>query len=160
MSLRSNIIGGMTTGGIVACAAYFLGSATTTLVWQILAVSVTFSLFPEIAEKSPAQCWFYRFMFIALIYLSFNNQYKLAISLSIISLLPLLSQSTKWTKSLWTILLTPIVIATIYEFITIKSPVWYQLSFANVQSHLTANLWLIAALIIGWLTNLFINSRI
>jgi len=101
----------------------------------------------------------YRGIFIGLIYLVYNNELKLAISLAIVSIIPLLSQGYNWMHNLWSAVLIPTLLVLLYGiFLTQEIDSWVNLNLQLVEQEIKFNLWFILAGSLGWLTHILIDK--
>jgi hypothetical protein len=160
MDLERHLVGSVITGCIVAalCTSSVWTLQTHSYVY-ILAVTMFFGLLPELSKSSSPQQWFYRVIFIALVYFSYQGELKLATSLAIISIIPLLSQGYNWMHNLWSAILIPISLVLLYGiFLTQGFDTWKVLNLELIEEQIKLNLWFILAGTMGWLTNILIDK--
>ena len=116
MNLERHLIGSLITGAIIAAIC-------TSAIWRlpansylyIIAVTVFFGILPDLNKYSAPQQWFYRLIFVGLVYFAYIGEFKLALSLSLISIIPLLSQGQIWMHSLWSAILVPMILVFLYS---------------------------------------------
>ena len=82
-----------------------IGFNTYLEIITIYAVSILFSLFPDIDTNSLGQKIFYSLIFITNIYLFTKGEYKYSAILGLVALLPVLSKHRGWTHRKLTMLI-------------------------------------------------------
>ena len=160
MNFKGHIVAGTIVGlcsGLVAAA---LTNASTSLQFQIVAITACFSLMPDLDVSSIPQRWFYRIIFVLLLYLAVNHQYKAATLISICAITPLLSYHRAWTHNIWSAIFVPCVFILLYSFLTTTTNYSQFLVINNVTSILRTNMWFIISASIGWLTHLYVDYKL
>lgn len=162
MNFRGHVTGGVVTGIALASSAIFLSGplgipAPPIVLGEILAVTIFFSLFPDLDISSIPQRWFFRAIFIILLGLSYYERFEEATLLALVSITPLLDHHRSWTHNFMSALLFPVVAACLYEYLLTKERFFYEISLEAIQGHLLQNLWLVMACILGWYTHLFLD---
>lgn len=160
MNFKGHIIAGTIVGLCSSLVASAFAGATPSLQFQIVVITASFSLMPDLDVSSIPQRWFYRCIFVLLIYLAMNNQYKAATLIAISSITPILSHHRSWTHSLWSAIFVPCAFILMYNFLTTPSHYNDFLIISNVTSILKANMWFIIAASLGWLTHLYVDYKL
>ncbi len=163
MNFKGHITGGIVTGAALTGSAILfsepLGVPAPPLVLvQIFSITVFFSLFPDLDISSIPQRWFFRAIFIILLGLSYYEHYEEATLLALVAITPLLDHHRSWTHNIFSVLLFPVVMAGIYEYLLMKKQFFYQWSMDQLISHLHNHIWLVIACIVGWYTHLCLDS--
>ena len=162
MNFKGHLTGGMVIGAGLAAGAYVfsepLGVSTTPLLLgQIFAVALFFSLFPDLDISSIPQRWFFRSIFVILLILSYYQRFEEAALLALVAITPLLNSHRSWTHNIFTVLLFPVVIALIYEYLLTKELFFESFSINRIVEHLVNHRWLVLACIGGWYTHLLLD---
>ena len=124
----------------------------------VAGTALFFSLFPDLDTASVPQRWFFRGVFMALVYLGWNEHYELATLLGILAVLPLLDHHRGWTHRKFSPLLVPVLLGTAYEYWRVRQ-VWFgEFSWTNVPYLLEENLVFLVACIVGWYTHLVLDG--
>lgn len=165
MNFRGHLTGGIISGATLAifklvCKGTLNLSAFPRMAAAIFGITVFFSIFPDLDTNSVPQRWFYRVVFLILIYLGYRKQYELATLLAVISLTPILGQHRGWTHNRLSPFFVPLFLAGIYEYFISKDSFFYDLSFQRIYGHFKNYIWFIIASIIGWYTHLLLDSGI
>lgn len=165
MNFKGHITGGLISGTILATAT-FIGNGSSGLfdplksVFSVYGITVFFSLFPDVDISSIGQRWFYRAVFILLLYLGYQKYYEIATLASIIAITPILGHHRGWTHSYFPALLIPLLIASLYEYSLTKNHFFTGESLLRIYKHMRNHQWLITACIIGWYTHLFLDCQL
>lgn len=182
MNFKGHVTGGIIVGTLLAASALALNEplnnislggiplgdstlgdpslnmfAALILLGKIFAVTLFFSMFPDLDISSIPQRWFYRALFIILLVMAYKEFYEEATLLALISITPLLDHHRSWTHHFISALLFPVVLACLYEYLLTKAQFLDQWSFEVITNHLKQNIWLVVALIMGWYTHLFLD---
>ncbi|MCF6157716.1 MAG: hypothetical protein E3K32_03895 [wastewater metagenome] len=165
MNFKGHITGGIVSGTILASATFLLkdffgGADPLQSVLSIFGITVFFSLFPDVDIGSVLQRWFYRAIFIILLYLGYQKQYELATLIAIIALTPILHHHRGWTHSYIAAFFVPVSLACLYEYILIKDHQSYTWSTRQIYGYMQDHMWVIIACIFGWCTHLLLDSQI
>lgn len=161
MTFKGHLSGGMVAGitltGLAAHWGYIPGGDYR--VWAaVCGVTVFFSLFPDLDTASLVQRWFFRWVFLVLVYLGWNEQYELATLLGILAVLPLLDHHRGWTHRKISPLLVPVLLGATYEYWRVRQ-VWFgEFSWINVTQILEEHLVFLVASIVGWYTHLVLDG--
>ncbi len=160
MNLERHLVGSLITGALIAAiCTSSIWTLQTYSYFSIIAVTVFFGLLPDLNKSSAPQQWFYRLIFITIIYFTYNGNLKLAISIAIISIIPLLSQGYNWMHNLWSAIFIPIALVLLYGiFLTQGFESWKNVNFQLVQQEIKLNLWFILAGTLGWLTHILVDK--
>lgn len=162
MNFKGHITGGIIAGATLTVSAVALGEplglpAPPWVLAQIFAVTVFFSLFPDLDISSIPQRWFFRGIFVLLLVLGYYEYYEEATLLALVAITPLLDHHRSWTHHVLSALLFPVVLACLYEYLLTKNQFFQQWSFERIVFHLQTHLWLVIACIAGWYTHLFLD---
>ncbi len=163
MNFKGHVTGGVVTGVAVTTSAMVLSGpvgipAPPLVLAQVFAVTVFFSLFPDLDISSVPQRWFFRAIFLTLLVLSYYGYYEEATLLALVAISPLLDHHRSWTHNVLSVWIFPFILACIYEYILTKDRFFTSWSLENVTTHLLDNLWLVVACIFGWYTHLLLDS--
>ncbi len=117
------------TGTALTVSAFVLSEASgipapPLLLGQIFAVALFFSLFPDLDISSIPQRWFFRGIFVVLLILGYYERFEEATLLAIVAITPLLNNHRSWTHNFFSVLLFPVVIAGIYEYLLTKEKIF------------------------------------
>ena len=160
MNIERHLVSSLIAGALIAAIC-------TSSIWTleshsylyIIAVTVFFGLLPDLNKESTAQQWFYRLIFIGLIYFAYQGDLKLALSLAIIAIIPLLSKGYNWMHNLWSAIFIPIALVLLYGvFLTKGFEAWKSLNYQVIEEQIKMNLWFILAGTLGWLTNILVDK--
>lgn len=165
MNFRGHITGGFISGALLTTAAFVFSSSAgpqhnLQSVFSIFGVTVFFSLFPDLDVGSIQQRWFYRAIFVLLLYLGHQRYYELATLVAIIAITPILDHHRGWTHSYFSALLVPLVLMDIYEGILANDYPFHNWSFKHIHAYLKGHLWVVTASIVGWYTHLLLDSKL
>lgn len=160
MNFKGHMIAGALVGLCSALVAGAIFNVSPALQLQILLITVCFSLMPDLDISSIPQRWFYRFIFVLLIYLASKNQFKAATLIAICSLTPILSYHRSWTHSIWSAIFVPIGFILLYSFLSGSSGYIRFFQTNNIAYILSINMWSILAASIGWLTHLYVDYKL
>jgi hypothetical protein len=178
MNFRGHLLGGMAAGAVVCATAVISGQVVLErkgldrLVNQVLdrdggwlmlvglfLITVTMALFPDLDITSVPQRWFYRAVFVCLVFLLVMRRMDLFAALALIALTPLLHRHRGWTHAR----LTPFVIALAVVLIIAYQPGqtgwWRSVSVDTVLSGLRDGWIYLLACVLGHYTHLFLDSR-
>ncbi|MFM8454509.1 MAG: metal-dependent hydrolase [Gammaproteobacteria bacterium] len=163
MNFRGHLIGGAVSGlALVLPLAGFYqaqmpGGVGSSMHFKLLGTTLIFSLFPDLDIQSIPQRWFYRSILILLLYLGYLEAYKLALFVSIVAILPLLSGHRGWTHRLWAPLFSPIFLAILYEYFMSQSRFFYKFSLQKAIHSVLLHKWFVFAACVGWFTHLCLD---
>lgn len=162
MNFRGHVTGGIITGVALATSAVTLSeplgiAAPPLVLGQIFAVTVFFSLFPDLDISSIPQRWFFRAIFILLLILGYYEYYEEATLVALVAITPLLDHHRSWTHNIFSVLVFPLIMACLYEYLLTKDQFFHNWSFEQVSTHLLNHIWLVVACIGGWYTHLFLD---
>ena len=177
MNFRGHLTGGLLAGAVTASVAvttkyvslspeafqHFTGNL---LHWQgevqtligLFIATLFMALFPDLDTASVPQRWFFRAVFMALIYLGWHEYYEQATLLGILSILPLLDHHRGWTHRKISPLLVPVLLGAVYEYWRTRHAWIGGFSWTNVQSLLEGHTVFLVACIIGWYTHLLLDG--
>jgi membrane-bound metal-dependent hydrolase YbcI (DUF457 family) len=162
MNFKGHLTGGMVTGTVLTASAFVLSEASgipapPLLLGQIFAVALFFSLFPDLDISSIPQRWFFRGIFVILLILGYYERFEEATLLAIVAITPLLNNHRSWTHNFLSVLLFPVVIAGIYEYLLTKEKFFQSFSVDRIAQHLADHRWLVIACMGGWSTHLLLD---
>ncbi len=162
MNFKGHITGGIITGAAITATAILLSGplaipAPPLVLVQIFAVALFFSMFPDLDISSIPQRWFFRGVFVMLLLLSYYDRYEEATLLALIAITPLLDHHRSWTHNVFSVLVFPVVMACVYEYLLTREQFLNQWSLDQVANHLTTHIWLVIACIGGWYTHLSLD---
>jgi membrane-bound metal-dependent hydrolase YbcI (DUF457 family) len=165
MNFKGHITGGFISGALLTTAAFVFSSSAgphhnLLPLFPIFGVTVFFSLFPDLDVGSIQQRWFYRAIFILLLYLGYQKYYELATLVAIVAITPILDHHRGWTHNYFSALLVPLFLMGIYECILAKDYPFHNWSFKHIYEYLKDHLWLVIASIAGWYTHLLLDSKL
>ena len=138
MNLGGHLAGGIVAGVLSAGALGALGRLNPSQIdpsqaWGgpegiklagVFLVALAAALFPDLDQATHPQRWFYRALFLGLLYL-FVSGHLLAFALiTLISLLPLLHQHRGWTHRFWAPLFIALLVALAIEYHRSRSAFW------------------------------------
>lgn len=161
MDLEKHLVGSLIAGALIAaiCTSGACNLLPSQPYLAIIAVAMFFGLLPDLSKSSAPQQWFYRLIFFALIYFIYKGELKFAVSLAIISIIPLLSQGYGWMHNLWSAILIPIALVLLYGIFSTKGfGSWETLNLHQIQHEIKLHLWFILASTSGWLTHILIDK--
>ena len=118
MTYRGHLAGGVIVGVAAGLGVTITGMAAAedyAAVAGVAATALFFSLFPDLDTSSVPQRWFFRAVFVALVYLGWLDRYELATLLALVALLPVLDQHRGWTHGRWSPVVMPVILGAIYE---------------------------------------------
>jgi hypothetical protein len=162
MNFRGHLVGGVLTATAAAAAATRWGYidpldyATWGGVW---ATAVFFSLFPDFDTASVPQRWFFRCVFLALVYLAVTGQFELATLVGLLSILPLLDHHRGWTHWKLSPVLVPVFLGAVYEYWRAQHAWIDGFSWENIGGVLRGHAVFLAASIAGWYTHLLLDGQ-
>jgi membrane-bound metal-dependent hydrolase YbcI (DUF457 family) len=162
MNFRGHVIGGVLAGVVVASAASHWGyiGPRDHITWAaVCCTTVFFSLFPDLDTSSVPQRWFFRLVFVGLVYLGWQERYELATLLGVLSILPLLDHHRGWTHWKISPLVVPVLLGAVYEYWHSRHAWGAGFSWTEVGKVLEEHVVFFAACIIGWYTHLFLDGR-
>ncbi|MBF0279224.1 MAG: metal-dependent hydrolase [SAR324 cluster bacterium] len=162
MNFKGHITGGIITGAAITSTAIFLSKplgipAPPLVLGQIFGVALFFSMFPDLDISSIPQRWFFRAIFAVLLGLSYYDYFEVATLVALVSITPLLDHHRSWTHNVISVLLFPVVLACIYEYLLSKERFFDQWSADQVANHLSNHIWLVIACVSGWYTHLTLD---
>lgn len=165
MNFKGHITGGFVSGACLITAAFLMSSSAVPShnlqsVSSIFGVTVFFSLFPDLDVGSIQQRWFYRAIFILLLYLGYQKYYELATLVAIIAITPILDHHRGWTHNYFSALLVPLLLIGIYGYMLAKDYPLHNWSFKHSCEYFKNHLWLVIASIVGWCTHLLLDSKL
>jgi membrane-bound metal-dependent hydrolase YbcI (DUF457 family) len=178
VNFRGHLLGGIAAGAGVCATAVFTGqvvlerSGIDRLAHQVLnrdsgwlmlaglfLITLAMALFPDLDGASIPQRWFYRGVFVCLVFLLAMRRMDLFAALTLIALTPLLHRHRGWTHSP----LTPFVIACVVVMIIAYQPSqpgwWRSFSADSVLSALRDGWIYLLACVLGHYTHLLLDSR-
>lgn len=162
MNFRGHLIGGMVVGVTLAESAARLGGIPSTdrHTWfAVCATTLFFSLLPDLDTSSVPQRWFFRLVFIGLLYLGWNKRYELATLVGILAIMPLLDHHRGWMHWKWTPLFVPLLASVGYEYWRARQSWFIAFSWSNVQGMLDGYAIFVLASIAGWYCHLILDGR-
>ncbi len=162
MNFKGHLTGGMATGAILSVGAFVLSEplgvpAPPLLLGQIFLVTLFFSLFPDLDISSIPQRWFFRSIFVLLLILSYYQRFEEATLLALVAITPLLNSHRGWTHNFFSVLLFPVALAVLYEYLLTKEQFIQSFSMDRIVQHLANHHWLVIACIGGWYTHLLLD---
>ncbi|MGK5094683.1 hypothetical protein WDW89_22065 [Deltaproteobacteria bacterium TL4] len=178
MNFSGHFAGGIVAGGgitlvAIASQAVVLNAETlnqlvnnplnahnSIVVWMGLFLTTVFmSLFPDLDTGSIPQRWFFRIVFILLIFLYFKKWMDIFAVVAFSALLPVVHKHRGWTHWKITPWLIALFLGIILEYFRAKAS-WFQgFSWGNVEG-LLRKYWLyVVACITGHYTHLLLDSR-
>ncbi|TLD43293.1 MAG: hypothetical protein JETT_0462 [Candidatus Jettenia ecosi] len=164
MNFKGHIIGGCISGiAITAVKLLSDGSLDFSSFPQeaalIFGITVFFSIFPDLDTESIPQRWFYRAVFLLLLYLGYKKHYGLATLLAIVAITPKIDHHRGWTHHYFSAVLLPLFLAGFYEYVLAKNQS-HDWPFYCMYERFIDRLWLVIACIIGWNTHLLLDSQL
>ncbi len=115
---KGHIIGGtiVGVGGIVVADVFHLFKASPTISLGLLAITITGAIFPDIDTHSKGRPWVYGAFLLAALCLCYNELFKEAAMLGMMTMLPCLGSHRGWTHDWWAMIVVPLplVLAPMY----------------------------------------------
>lgn len=162
MTFRGHLIGGGGAGIGVATLAIHWGQVPPDDLhtWvSVCATTVFFSLFPDLDTSSVPQRWFFRLVFIVLLYLAWEQRYELATLVGLLAVLPLLDHHRGWTHWKISPLIVSVLLGGVYEYWRARQAWMSGFSWDNVTILLRQQAIYLIACIVGWYTHLLLDGR-
>ena len=162
MTFRGHLTGGVAAGiGMAVLAAQWGHVAPDDLhSWAtVCGTTVFFALFPDLDTSSVPQRWFFRLVFVVLLYLGWSQRYELATLVGILAVLPLLDHHRGWTHWKVSPLVVPLVLGIIYEYWRARQAWMSGFSWENVTQLLRDHAIYLVACMVGWYTHLLLDGR-
>lgn len=162
MNFKGHFMGGVASGGLLIVGlSYYHNHSGSPLYYAELVplflITVFFALFPDLDVGSIPQRWFYRVVFLCLIVLSLQNALEVAVLLALVSLLPILSYHRGWTHRWWAPLVTPLLLALLYEYWRHPQEGLHRLSWDGVWMRLRMSFDWVLASWFGWWTHFLLD---
>jgi hypothetical protein len=158
--------GGHTAGGIISAtgvtSAYLIYAASGSEgvnifpVLRIFLITFFFSLFPDLDVSSIPQRWFYRVIFLLLIFLGYLGEFEIATIVAVLAITPILDHHHGWTHNAYSPVIVPIFLILIYHIVLLKNPISFELFGIFIKNYL----WIFLACSLGWYTHLFLDMRL
>lgn len=162
MNFKGHLIGGTLAGiGVASSASHwgYLG-ADDHITWAVVCgITIFFSLFPDLDTASVPQRWFFRLVFVGLLYLGWQERYELATVLGLLSILPLLDHHRGWTHWKISPLLVPLLLGAVYEYWHTRNLWIGGFSWTELRQIIEVHIVFFVACMIGWYMHLFLDGR-
>ena len=162
MNFRGHLVGGVLAGGCCAAAALRWGYVAADDFVALAGVggtAVFFALFPDFDTASVPQRWFFRAVFVALVYLGGTGQFELATLVGLLSVLPLLDHHRGWTHWKASPLLVPLFLGAVYEYWRARHAWVDGFDWTNIGGVLKGHVVYLGASIVGWYTHLLLDGQ-
>ena len=159
MTFRGHLAGGMAAGVAAAAAASGLGLTGPGEygTWcGVAGTGVLFSLVPDLDTASVPQRWFFKGVFVLILYLACRGQYETATLVALAAMLPLLDHHRGWTHGRLSPIAMPLALGVVYEYWRVSRVVdggEFEVDLV-APSHLA----FLAAAVVGWYTHLFLDG--
>lgn len=158
MRFRGHLVGGCVAGVALAEVAVQSGNVShyDFNAWgQLFALTLFFSLFPDLDTSSIPQRWFFRAVLACMLVLALFDRYRLAALLGVVALLPVIDHHRGWTH--WR--LSPLIIPTLlFLLFGFRNVTQIDGSLPDGIQFVWGNMIYLVACVVGWYSHLLLDG--